>query len=85
MGAAAETAFFKHIFARYYQTGVSFTYWRGRKSLEVDILAEVQLRLVALEGVSKVSGPRSPGRGAGIKPGASAPGWATPTRSPGGA
>lgn len=49
LGAAAETAFFKHVFARYYQTGVSFTYWRGRKSLEVDILAEVHLRLIPFE------------------------------------
>lgn len=49
LGAAAETAFFKHVFARYYQTGVSFTYWRGRKSLEVDIVAEVNLRLIPFE------------------------------------
>jgi len=49
LGAAAETAFFKHVFARYYQTGVSFTYWRGRKSLEVDILAEVRLQLIPFE------------------------------------
>lgn len=49
LGAAAETAFFKHVFARYYQTGVSFTYWRGRKSLEVDILAEVPPRLIPFE------------------------------------
>jgi predicted AAA+ superfamily ATPase len=49
LGAAAETAFFKQVFARYYQTGVSFTYWRGRKSLEVDILAEAQLRLIPFE------------------------------------
>lgn len=49
LGAAAETAFFKHVFARYYQSGVSFTYWRGRKSLEVDILAEVNLRLIPFE------------------------------------
>ncbi|HSG39959.1 MAG TPA: ATP-binding protein, partial [Thermoanaerobaculia bacterium] len=26
-----------------------FTYWRGRKSLEVDILAEVNLRLIPFE------------------------------------
>jgi hypothetical protein len=28
---------------------VSFTYWRGRKSLEVDILAEVRLQLIPFE------------------------------------
>ena len=49
LGAAAETAFFKHVFARYYQTGVSFSYWRGRKSLEVDILAEANLQLIPFE------------------------------------
>jgi predicted AAA+ superfamily ATPase len=49
LGAAAETAFFKHVFARYYQTGVSFSYWRGPKDLEVDILAEANLRLIPFE------------------------------------
>jgi predicted AAA+ superfamily ATPase len=49
LGAAAEAAFFKHVFARYYQTGVTFTYWRGRKNLEVDILAEVPPRLFPFE------------------------------------
>jgi predicted AAA+ superfamily ATPase len=49
LGAAAETAFFKHVFARYYQIGVNFSYWRGRKDLEVDLVAEVQLRLIPFE------------------------------------
>ena len=49
LGAAAETAFFKHVFARYYQTGVTFCYWRGRKDLEVDILAEVHLQVIPFE------------------------------------
>jgi predicted AAA+ superfamily ATPase len=49
LGAAAETALFKHVFARCSQTGVSFTYWRGCKSLEVDILAEVRLQLIPFE------------------------------------
>jgi predicted AAA+ superfamily ATPase len=49
LGAAAETAFFKHVFARYYQTGVSFAYWRGRKNLEVDILAEAHLQVIPFE------------------------------------
>lgn len=49
LGAAAETAFFKHVFARYYQIGVSFAYWRGRKNLEVDILAQVHLQLIPFE------------------------------------
>lgn len=49
LGTAAETAFFKHVFARYYQTGVSFAYWRGRKNLEVDILAQANLQLIPFE------------------------------------
>jgi hypothetical protein len=63
LGAAAETAFFKHVFARYYQTGVSFTYWRGRKNLEVDILADVNFRLIPFE----VKYSRSPVRESDLK------------------
>jgi predicted AAA+ superfamily ATPase len=49
LGAAAETAFFKHLFARYYQVSVGFSYWRGRKDLEVDIVAEVAQGLIPFE------------------------------------
>lgn len=49
MGAAVETAFFKHVFTRYYQQSVGFSYWRGKKDQEVDIIAEVDGRLVPFE------------------------------------
>jgi len=43
LGKAVETAFFKHVFARYYPFTPSFSYWRETKrSLEVDIVAENQ-------------------------------------------
>lgn len=46
---AVETAFFKHVFTRYYDFNVGFSYWRGRKDEEVDIVADVQHRLVPFE------------------------------------
>ena len=46
---AVETAFFKHVFTRYYDVNVGFAYWRGRKDQEVDIVAEVPGRLVPFE------------------------------------
>lgn len=49
MGAAVETAFFKHVFTRYYQQSVGFSYWRGKRQQEVDIIAEVEGRLVPFE------------------------------------
>ena len=49
LGAAVETAFFKHVFARYYSTSIGFTYWRGKPGYEVDIVAEVQDGLIPFE------------------------------------
>jgi len=49
MGAAVETAFFKHVFTRYYQQSVGFSYLRGKKEQEVDIIAECEGRLVPFE------------------------------------
>ncbi len=49
MGAAVETAFFKHVFTRYYRQSVGFSYWRGKREQEVDIIAEVERRLVPFE------------------------------------
>ena len=46
---AVETAFFKHVFTRYYHVNVGFAYWRGRKNEEVDIVADVQGWLVPFE------------------------------------
>ncbi|MBF0525805.1 MAG: ATP-binding protein [Deltaproteobacteria bacterium] len=50
LGQAVETAFFKHIFTRYYQRSISFSYWRDpKKDLEVDIIADIGGRLVPFE------------------------------------
>lgn len=44
-----ETAFFKHVFTRYYSRSISFSYWRGKKDREVDIIADLEGRLVPFE------------------------------------
>lgn len=49
LGVAAETAVFKHLFARYYQQQVRFTYWRGRHNHEVDLVAELGEELIPFE------------------------------------
>ena len=49
LGIATETAVFKHLFARYYSRQVRFTYWRGRKNHEVDLLAQFGEQLIPFE------------------------------------
>lgn len=49
LGVATETAVFKHLFARYYSQNVRFTYWRGKKDHEVDLVAEVGQELIPFE------------------------------------
>jgi len=49
LAKAVETAFFKHVFTRYYTTSVRFSYWHGKQDREVDIIAEVGGRLVPFE------------------------------------
>jgi len=49
LGVAVETAFFNHVFTRYYRQSIGFSYWRGRKDQEVDIIASVEGRLVPFE------------------------------------
>jgi uncharacterized protein len=49
LGAAVETAFFKHVFARYYATSIGFSYWRGKQDYEVDIIAESPTGLIPFE------------------------------------
>ncbi|MCK4857205.1 MAG: ATP-binding protein [candidate division Zixibacteria bacterium] len=50
LGAAVETAFFKHVFTRYYQDiSVGFSYWRGKRDIEVDIVAEVAGEIIPFE------------------------------------
>ena len=60
LGIAVETAFFKHVFARYYAQSVGFSYWRGKRDKEVDIVTEVEGRLTPFEVKY-----RSPHTGAG--------------------
>ncbi len=49
LGAAVETAFFNHMFSHLYQISVGFSYWRGKKDHEVDIVAEVGDKLIPFE------------------------------------
>lgn len=37
------------MFTRYYDVSVSFSYWRGKKDLEVDIIADLKGELVPFE------------------------------------
>jgi uncharacterized protein len=65
LGRAVETAFFKHVFTRYYSQSIGFSHWRGKSGHEVDIIADLGNRLVPFEvkyrspqhtGVSELSG-----------------------------
>jgi len=58
LGVAVETAFFNHVFTRYYRQSIGFSYWKGRKDHKVDIIASVAGRLVPFE----VKYPLTPGR-----------------------
>src|SRR5690606_15479215 len=51
LGAAVETAFFKHVFTRYYSSTPRFSYWQDKRNrnLEVDLIAEVGDRLIPFE------------------------------------
>jgi predicted AAA+ superfamily ATPase len=49
LGSAVETAFFKHVYTRYYQRSVGFSYWRGKRGEEVDIIADVDGSLIPFE------------------------------------
>lgn len=49
LGIATETAVFKHLFARYYSQNVRFTYWRGKRNHEVDLVAELGSELIPFE------------------------------------
>ena len=51
LGAAVETAFFKHVYTRFYGDSLRFSYWQDPKNrkLEVDLVAEVGDRVVPFE------------------------------------
>jgi predicted AAA+ superfamily ATPase len=51
LGAAVETAFFKHVFTRYYGQTPTFSYWQDKRNreVEVDLIAQMGERLVPFE------------------------------------
>lgn len=49
LGIAAEAAVLRHLYARYYQQNVLFTYWRGKKDIEVDLVAQVNGQVIPFE------------------------------------
>lgn len=49
LGHAVESAFFKHVYTRYYRRTMRFSYWRGRKGHEVDVIADAGDRLTPFE------------------------------------
>jgi len=48
-GNAVETAFFKHVYTRYYRRSIGSSYWRGRKGHGVDVIADVGGRLTPFD------------------------------------
>lgn len=49
LGNAVETAFVKHVISRYYSRSINFSYWRGKRDCEVDIVASIENSLVPFE------------------------------------
>ncbi len=49
LARAVESAVFKHLFTHYHARGASFSYWRGTRDLEVDIVAEIEGRIIPFE------------------------------------
>ncbi|MHB8421306.1 MAG: ATP-binding protein [Leptospirales bacterium] len=49
LGIATETSVFKHIFARVTGQNIRFSYWRGKKDHEVDLIAETGKTLISFE------------------------------------
>jgi uncharacterized protein len=49
LGAAVETSVFKHLYTRYYAASVTFSYWRGGRDYEVDLVADSKHGLVPFE------------------------------------
>lgn len=42
LGQATETAFFKHLFTRYYDQTLGFSYWQNKKKEEVDLVVDLE-------------------------------------------
>jgi predicted AAA+ superfamily ATPase len=46
---ATETALLKHLYSRYYPQNVRFSYWRGKRDHEVDLITEVGGQTIPFE------------------------------------
>ncbi len=76
LGLATETAVFKHLYTHYYSQNIKFSYWQGKKSHEVDLVAEVGDQIIpfevkyrsqhtdarALKGLAELCGQKNVGR-----------------------
>ncbi len=49
LSVSAESSVLKHLFARYYSQNVLFSYWQGKKDLEVDLVAEIGTEIIPFE------------------------------------
>lgn len=49
LARSVETAFFKHVFTRYYPRSVGFSYWRGKGDREVDIISDLEGEVIPFE------------------------------------
>lgn len=50
LGVASESVVIKHLFARYYDQNIRFSYWRGgKKNLEIDLVAEIGNEIIPFE------------------------------------
>ena len=49
LGICAESAVLKHLFARYYEQNIRFSYWQGASELEVDLVAEINNEIIPFE------------------------------------
>ena len=49
LGVATETAVLKHLYSRYYPQNMRFSYWRGKRDHDVDLIAEVGGQTIPFE------------------------------------
>jgi predicted AAA+ superfamily ATPase len=49
LGTAVETTVFKHLYAHYTPQNALFSYWRGAKDLEVDIIMQMDGKIIPFE------------------------------------
>ncbi len=49
LGVAAETAVFKHLYAKSYNQNVRLTHWKDKNNLEIDFVAEFENKIIPFE------------------------------------